>query len=112
MTEEEKRTGQQRKSIELYCKMVAKALDEAGESVQTVFTAPIQITQENVKEHMFKVVMKALFPEKKSTTELNTKQVNQVYENMHRIIAERYGVNVEFPSEQSLYNEAMGRFSK
>ena len=57
-----KRTDQQRKSIELYCKRVAEALDESGESVQTVFTMPVQITQQNVKDGIFKVIQAALFP--------------------------------------------------
>ena len=95
---EEQRTAQQRKAIEVYCREVAKALDESGQSVQTVFTMPVSITQKNIKEHMFKVVMTALFPEIHSTTELNTKQVSQVYENMNRVIAERYGVSVPWPS--------------
>ena len=113
-----KRTDQQRKAIELYCKRVAEALDESGESVQTVFTMPVQITQENIKEHMFKVVQAALFPDMVddngniSTTDLDSDQVTQVYENMNRITAERYKVGIDFPSIESMYNESQRRFNK
>ena len=92
------RTPSQRNAIEVYCREVAKALDESGESVQTAFTLPVSITQENVKHGMFHVVMTALFPEIKSTTELDTGQVSEVYENMNRITAERFGVSIPFPS--------------
>ena len=105
------RSDQQRKAIELYCKRVAEAMDEAGESVQTVFTMPVQITQENIKECMFKVVMHAMYPEKTSTTELDSDQVTKVYDNMQRLVADRYKINVEFPSIESMYNESQHRFN-
>ena len=108
---EMQRTGQQRKSIEKYCDLVAKAMNDSGESVQTVFTAPVEITHQNIKEYMFKVVMTALYPDKTSTTELDSDQVTKVYDNMHRIVAERYGINVEWPSVESLYNESQQRFN-
>jgi hypothetical protein len=107
-----KRTDQQRKSIEVYCRNVANAMNDAGESVQTVFTAPVDLSQENVKEGMFKVIMTALYPDIKSTTDLDTKQVTEVFENMNRILAERYMISVDWPSQDSLYQEAMHRFSK
>ena len=101
------RTDPQNRAIHLYCERVAKALDDSGESVQTVFTMPVSITKENIKEGMFKVVMQALYPDITSTTELDTKQVTEVYNNMHRILADRYGINVEFPSYESQLNESM-----
>lgn len=106
------RSDQQRKSIELYCKKVAKAMNDAGHSVQETFTAPIDLSQENVKDGMFKVIMHALWPDKTSTTELDSDQVTEVYENMNRITAERYGISVDFPSVESMYNEAQHRFNK
>ena len=109
---DKKRTDQQRKAIELYCKRVAKALDDSGESVQTAFTAPVGITQENVKEHMFKVVMKALYPGIDSTTDLTINQVTIVYENMNRLTADRYGVSMEFPSYSAQLNESLTKGGK
>ena len=100
------RTPAQQRSIELYCKRVANAMNDAGESVQTAFTAEVAISQENIKDGMFKVVMHALYPDKTSTTELETDEVTHVYENMNRITAERYGVSMEFPSEESLINNS------
>ena len=103
----EQRTAQQRKAIELYCKLVAEALDASGESVQTTFTEPVQITQQSIKDGMFKVVMRALYPKIASTRDLDTDQVTHVYENMNRITAERYGISMDFPSRDSLLNESL-----
>ena len=101
------RSPQQRKAIELYCKQVADAMNDAGHSVQTAFTAEVAISHENIKEHMFKVVMHSLYPDKTSTTELETDEVTNVYENMNRITAERYGVSMVFPSYESELNESL-----
>ena len=109
----EQRTPQQRKAIEKYCSMVAQAMNDAGHSVQTAFTADVAISQENIKESMFKVVMIALYPDavdedgKPTTTKLTTDQVTHVYENMNRITSERYGVGMDFPSHNSQLNESL-----
>ena len=92
------RTDQQRKAIEVYCREVAKEMNDAGHSVQETFSAPVSLSQENIKQGMFKVVMKALYPDKTSTTDLETNEVTNVYENMNRITAERYGISMEFPN--------------
>jgi hypothetical protein len=107
-----KRTDLQNRAIHVYCRNVANAMNDSGESVQTVFTAPVDLSQENVKEGMFKVIMTALYPDIKSTTDLDTKQVTEVFENMNRILAERYMISVDWPSIDSLYNESQRRFSK
>ena len=96
-TDMTQRTDQQRKAIEVYCREVAKAMNDAGHTVQTAFTADVDISQDNIKQNMFKVVMKKLYPNKESTTELETHEVTDVYENMNRITAERYGVSMQFP---------------
>ena len=46
---------------------------------------------------MFKRVMKSLYPDKDSTTELTTVQVQDVYENLNRFTAERFGVGLQWP---------------
>ncbi len=106
------RSDQQRKSIEVYCHKLADELNDKGLDVQTVITAPVSLTQENIKTHMFKVIMRALYPDYVSTTELSTTQCQEVYEHLNKITGERYGVSMDWPSEQSLYNEAQHRFSK
>jgi len=96
-----KRTDQQRKAIEVYCREVANALNDAGFDLKAVIEAkpiPVSCTQENIKEIIFKAIMKALY-NKTSTAELEKIEVNDVYMHMHKWLAEQFGINIEFPKE-------------
>lgn len=101
-TEEEKqRTDQQRKAIEVYCRLVAKTLNGAGYDLKAVLekkTIPVPCTQENIKENVYKNIVHALYPDKTSTTELTTKQVNDVYHVMNKWLGEEFEVHVPWPS--------------
>ena len=77
---------------------MANDLSDSGYSVQEVCTLPIAWTKENFKENIFKPVQKAMFPDINSTTELNTVQLNQVYEQVNLIMGEKFGVSHNFPS--------------
>ena len=109
-----KRSDQQRKSIEVYCRNLSEALNNGGFTVndQVVLRLPVAWTQENVKELIFTQIMTALFPEKTSTTHLETDEVSEVYENLNRAIAERTGVSVAWPCEEELMNERLNRMRK
>ena len=98
VTEMKKRTNQQNRALHKYCDLVAQAMDDAGYDAQTAITMPIQLTGAIVKESIFKVFMKALFPEKTSTTELSTTEMQTVYNNMARGIALKFeGIDVPWP---------------
>ena len=55
-------------------------------------------TKENVHKFMWKPVQELLF-DINSTTELETKQVSEVYETLNRHTAKR-GVSIPFPSKE------------
>lgn len=93
------RTSVQNRSLHLYFEHVASALDEAGIDLQEVLSkskASIPATKENIKEAMWRPIQKAMY-NKKSTTELTTKEVGEVYEVLNRFLGEQFGINVEFP---------------
>jgi len=92
------RTGLQNRALHKYFELMADDLSDAGYSVQEVCTLPIQWTKENFKENIWKPVQKAMFPDITSTTQLNTVQLNQVYEQINMIIGEKFGVSHNFPS--------------
>jgi len=92
------RTEQQRKSIEVYCREMAEGLNNTEASVQQVCKVPIAWTQSNFKENIWKPVQHAMFPEITSTTQLNSKQVSEVYEQINKIMGENWHVSVPFPS--------------
>ena len=96
-----KRTIQQNRALHKYCKNLSEALNDAGLDARETLKPEVEIpwTPEMVKELMFKPIMKAML-EKESTTELNTGEVNKVYEVLNRHTAQKLGVSVEFPSEE------------
>ena len=98
-----RRTDQQRKAIEVYCREVAEALNEHGVDLEAVLSEkaiPVPCTQANIKENIFKPIEHALFPDKTSTTQLSTFEVTEVYDIMNKWLGERFGVHVPFPSEE------------
>ena len=97
-----KRTTKQNASLHLYLEELAEVMDSAGLDMREVVKVPIKPTKENVKEEMLRPVMEALYPDIHSTTELDTKQIQELYEVMNRFTAERLGISVPWPSEEEL----------
>ena len=106
------RTPQQNKSHWKYCEIMADGLNNTQASVQKVCTLPISFTKDNFHELIWKPVQHAMFPEIESTTQLDTKQMSDVYEQVNKIIGEQWAVSADWPSEMSLYNESQKRFTK
>ena len=96
------RTTQQNKSLHKYCAMVADEMNAAGYSAQEVFTLPIRLTPELVKECLFKRIMSAMYPDKESTTELSTTEIQNVFETMNAATGEKFGISMDWPSLESL----------
>lgn len=87
----------------MYCDTLAEKFNEAGYDKVAVLTAkslPVKWTQESVKEDLFKEIMKALYPDKVSTTQLSRTQVNEVYEALNQWTDHRFDIYLEFPSEE------------
>lgn len=96
------RTSLQNRALHLYLERLAEALDGAGYDMREVIKVPIKPTKENVKSEMLKPVLCALYPDKTSTTELTTTQMQELYEVMNQATAERFGVSVPWPSEEEM----------
>ncbi len=92
-----RRTPKQNASLHVYAKLLAEQLADAGHDMRELIKVEITPTAENVKQTMIKPVMRALFPEIKSTAQLTTTQIQQVYEVLNRATAERLGVSIEWP---------------
>lgn len=94
------RTNLQNRSLHKFCEMVADALNDAGLDMKTVLKPGIEIawTQDNVKEYLWRPIQKAMYPQKESTTDLNTVEPSRIYEVLNRHLAEKFGISVEWPS--------------
>jgi hypothetical protein len=101
------RTGQQNKSLHLWLSRLADELNASGQSLGDGITikVPVRFTGDNLKENCLKPLMCARHPDKTSTTELTTKQIQDLYMELDQVIAERSGCHVEWPSLEEMSQE-------
>ena len=98
------RTVQQNRAIHLYCKQVAKALNENGHGVTAVLKPEISFSMMTVKEQLYKPILTALRG-KESTTQIDTNEMNAVYDVMNKALGEKFGIFIPFPSVESMIFE-------
>lgn len=95
------RTDQQRKAIEVYCRELAEALNDAGLDQRAVMAkmrdgVEIPWSQARIKDVLWRPVQQAMLG-KESTTGLSTVEVGQVYEALNRWTGHALGVSILFP---------------
>jgi len=96
------RTKLQNKSLHKYFTLLAEALDDAGLDMRAVLKPEIEIpwTGDSIKEQMARPIIKAMF-NFDSTTELDTKQIQEFYKVLDRHTSEKLGVHIEWPSDEA-----------
>ena len=99
------RTNQQNKAIHLLYNLLAESLNEAGFDMKKTLREDFDIpwTAYNIKEFMWRPVQLAVCG-KKSTTQLTTKDINDIYDIIMKAIGERTGSYIPFPSIEELMN--------
>jgi len=99
MQKNKKRTIRQNSSLHLLCRQVATELNNQGISLQIALQGiEADVTEHNVKD-MFRAVAKAKFGVQ-STSDLDNKQMLEVYEEMVRHFG-KFGVTVTWPSQET-----------
>jgi hypothetical protein len=98
-TPEQRYTDQQRKAIEVYCRLLADAFTDAGYSIQVVLEKGVERdwTQSAAKELLWKPIMAAM-TDKQSTTQLDSSEVSKIYETLNRHTSNIFGIGIQFPS--------------
>ena len=93
------RTNTQNNALQVYCRELANALNDAGLDMKKTLKAEVDIpwTQDLVREHLWKPIQEYVIG-KRSTTEANTFQYSEVYDVLNRNMAEKFGVSIPFPS--------------
>ena len=100
--ESKKRTNQQSRALHLYFELVATALSESGLDIKQVLPiADIPWSKILVKELLWKTIMKAQL-NKRSTTEMTTKDIDAVFEVLNKFLGEKLQTHVPFPSLETL----------
>ena len=100
------RTLPQNASLHLYCTTIASKLNAAGETQRSVFEKQkegfeIQVSMECIKG-IFRKVGLDMFG-KKSTSSLETTEIQDVYKSVDRGFDLLYGVRSEWPSREGNY---------
>ena len=106
-TEVEKpRTNQQNRALHLMFRTLADTLNEAGMDMKRTLKPDVDISWSGdlVKEYLWRPIQKAQL-RKESTTALTTKEIDQVFETLTRHLGQKLGIEIEFPSIESLINK-------
>lgn len=92
------RTLQQNKALHKFFQMLSDELSASGLDMVKTLKPGVEIpwTPEMVKEHLWRPIQEVM-TDKESTTELTTKQVNEIYEVLIRHMGSKFGITTEFP---------------
>lgn len=95
------RTSQQRKALELYCKLLAESLNASGYDMRQVLKPEIDIpwTQESVKNHIWRPIMKTMY-NIDHTPDMTTDMVDKIHDVINRHLS-KYIEHVPFPSHET-----------
>ena len=100
------RTTQQNKSLHLYFEHLASELNDAGLDMRKTLKPSVEIpwSAKTVKEYIWRPIMQAQLG-KRSTTEMESQDIDLVFNTITRHLANRFGLEVEFPSIETLMME-------
>ena len=100
---EERRTSQQNRALHLYFTLLSVAMNDAGFDMKKTIARDIDImwTPYNVKEYLWKPLQKEMTGEK-STAKLKKDEIDKIYDVLNKVIGERTGEFVPFPSLEYL----------
>lgn len=106
--QEKQRTLRQNKAMHLFFTLLADELNAAGFDMKKTLRHDVDIpwTGKTIKEWLWKPLQKAYLL-KKSTTELTTKDIDAVYDILNRMLGEKTGVHVPWPSEDEIANSKL-----
>ncbi len=102
----DKRTNRQNNALHVLFKLLADELNESGLDMRKTLKPGVEIpwTGDSVKEYLWRPIQQAQL-NKKSTTELTTKEIDAVFDTINRHIGEKFGLFVPFPSIDEVINE-------
>lgn len=100
--QEKQRTKRQNKAMHKWFNLVSEALMRDGYTVEQVFSGEIELmpTPEVMKEVWRQVMYKQTG--KTSTKDMNTKDLDMIYDVLNKKMGEKAGVHVAWPSEEEM----------
>ena len=103
MSKAKKRTLTQNRALHLLFQQWADELNGAGYDIRKTLKPSVDIpwSAYTIKEHLWRPIMKT-YTDKNSTTELNSKEIDEIFDIVNRHLGKRFGLHVPFPSLDSL----------
>lgn len=97
------RTLTQNAALHVLFTLLAEELNSAGLDMKKVLKPEVDIpwNPKTVKDWLWRPLMKAQLG-LTSTTELNTKNIDDVFDTLNRHLGEKFGLQVDFPSVETI----------
>lgn len=105
-----KRTAQQNRALHVLYQLMADNLNENGLDMRKTLKPGVDIPWSpiSVKEYLWRPVQEAQL-NKKSTTELTTVEIDQVFDTLNKHLGEKFGLHTPFPSIETLIHDRMDK---
>lgn len=101
-----RRTDAQNRSLWLWFQMLAETLNLKGFDMRAIIREDVEIewTKDSIANYLWRPLQETMFGSK-STRKLTSEQINQLYDNLNKIISERTNgeVQIPFPSIDELF---------
>ncbi|MFA6989754.1 MAG: hypothetical protein WC197_06775 [Candidatus Gastranaerophilaceae bacterium] len=99
---EEKRTITQNNALHLFFTLLAEELNNAGLDMRKTLKQEVEIpwSPQTIKEYLWRPIQIAAI-KKQSTIDLNSNEVDIVWNILNRHLGEKFGIYVPFPSEET-----------
>ena len=96
-----KRTSRQRNAMEVYFRLLAKELNNAGLDMRVFLKESVTLDweQASVKKMIWHPIMK-IQTDKDSTADLDRDEISPIYDTINRHIGEKHGIYVPFPERR------------
>jgi len=95
------RSSKQNRALHKFFKQVSDLLNNAGATMEGVSGMEIPYTETIIKEVWWRPIQLLMF-DIKSTTKINTNQINQIFDVISLQLETKIGEHVEFPSIETL----------
>lgn len=99
------RTVTQNAALHLMFEQLAQELNDRGLDQRKVLKETVDIpwSKDSIKDFLWRPIQDALF-DTTSTTDLKTKEIDEVFKLLQRHLNEKFNVGIEFPSIETLIN--------
>ena len=96
-------SSKQNRALHKWYALLANDMKEKGLDMRKVLKPSIEITPtlELVKDYIWRPIQIAKY-NKVSVTEIDSKELNGVYEDLDRFFLSKHQINLPFPSEENL----------